>query len=290
MNNIETKVAIVGAGPAGCAAALQLKRMGIDPVIFEKNRIGGLAINANLIENYLGFPQGITGEEFCKLMEEQLFANVIEIIFEEIEEIKAIGEKFLVKSQKTACTCDYLILATGTIPKEISYKGSKILQEKGLLFYEPIEIPLEKQQNAKVAIIGGGDAAFDYALNLNQKNNDIIIIHKSEEFKCLPLLYYRASNIDSIEIKTSHIVDEFKIAKDKVEISFNDTQKVSVDYVISAIGRKPSNELIDQSLINNKLNKKIFTIGDLVNNNYRQISISSGNGINAAMIIGNQIE
>lgn len=286
MKEIKTKVAIVGGGPAGCAAAIQLKRAGIDSVIFEKNEIGGLVVNANYIENYLGLPRGIEGIKFCELLKEHVNSMLIEIINEEINETNFIDGKFHLESKQSKCISDFLILATGTKPKKIMVKGSDILEEKNLLFFEPKDLPKDKNTNLQIAILGGGDAAFDYALNLVQKENKITIIHRTEFFSCLELLYYRASNIEDILIKDSITIKEFQITNNnKAKIIVEEEEPIVFDLIICAYGREPNDNLLNKfskELIDSGL---LYPIGDLTNRNYRQVSIASADGIQSAMEI-----
>ncbi|HUT80307.1 MAG TPA: NAD(P)/FAD-dependent oxidoreductase [Candidatus Bathyarchaeia archaeon] len=291
MKNKECQVAIIGAGPAGSAAAIQLIRAGIEVIIFEEKKIGGLAINANLIENYLGFPQGIEGEKFVKLLEEQLDANVIEIFFEKILNIKFESEKFIISSEKTQCISNYLIIATGTKPIVYNIEGSELLLANNLLFYEPKDIPKNKLAKQKIAIIGGGDAAFDYALNLVQKDNQIVIIHRNDNFKCLQLLYHRVINVKEINLNSSSIIEKFELQKDnKIKIIFEDKPSLVVDLVMVAIGRKPNNELIINLSKDMLENGRLYQIGDLVNKHYRQILIAASDGLECAMDIIREIE
>ncbi len=284
IKEIKTKVAIIGGGPAGCAAAIQLKRSGIDPIVFEQNNIGGLAINANQIENYLGFPQGIDGLEFVELLEKHIDAFAVEVFFEQIKKIEYEDKKFILHSDKKRCICDFLIIATGTTPEIPDIKGMDALLESNLLAYEVSEIPEEKASNSNIAILGGGDAAFDYALNLEKKQNNIAIIHRSNVFKCLPLLYDRVMQLDAIQIMDSGNVVELQEEEDEVKVILEDMSVIEAEFVLIAYGRKPEDELI--SMIPKEIiNSQAFLIGDLVNGDYRQISIATSDGVQTAMKI-----
>ncbi len=290
MNKRQTKVAIIGAGPAGCAAAIQLKRAGIDPILFEKNKIGGLALNANLIENYLGIEQGISGLEFGEKMEEQVLSLVVDIIFEKVEKITIEQDKIVLTTKETTCLCDFLIVATGSISKPLGVKGESEAEKREQLFYEPIFVPETKITNSKIAIIGGSDAAFDYALNFAQRENEIIIIHRTEKFKCLPLLYYRVSNLGSIELQYPKKVKEVLFSEEnKLNLLLDDDSILTVDFALVAIGREPNNMLL-KDIPEELMESKVFTIGDLVNDRYRQISIAAGEGLHCAMKIIELIE
>ncbi len=93
------EIVIIGAGPAGSLAAVQLSRYGFRTFVFEKDRIGGLIRQANLIENCPGFPEGITGPEMAQLLQRQLEKAGIEVIFEEVKHVELSGELFLIKNR-----------------------------------------------------------------------------------------------------------------------------------------------------------------------------------------------
>ena len=284
IKEIKTKVAIIGGGPAGCAAAVQLKRSGMDPIVFEQCNIGGLAINANQIENYLGFPQGIDGLEFVQLLENHIDAFAVEVFFEKINKIEYENNEFILFSDKKKCICEYLILATGTTPIIPEIDGMDTLIQNNLLAYDVSNIPEEKASNSNIAILGGGDAAFDYALNLEKKQNNIAIIHRSNVFKCLPLLYDRVMQLDAIQIMDPAIVTELQEEEGEVKVILKDLSAIEAEFVLIAYGRKPEDELVSM-IPKETINSQAFLIGDLINGKYRQISVATSDGIIIAMKI-----
>ncbi|NHJ49155.1 MAG: NAD(P)/FAD-dependent oxidoreductase [Asgard group archaeon] len=286
-----SEVIVIGAGPAGCATAIQLKRYGVDVIVFEKNEIGGLARNANLIENFIGFPDGITGLEFCSLLKDHINKLGIEIIKEEILEIDwdSKDNKLIIKSDKEEYTSKYLVLAIGTEPNKLKQKNEKELVEQGFLFYEPIDLLKNQDSPKSVVIIGGGDAAFDYALNLAENNYQITIIHRNSYFNCLPLLHKRASEIDSIKIKKSSFIKKFTIEENQVLLNLNKDESLKSDYVLVAIGRKPRKITVHKNLKKLRKENRIYLIGDLVSGLNRQISIAAGQGLDCAMWIARDI-
>jgi len=271
-------VIIIGCGPAGASAAIQLKRMGFEPLVFEKNEIGGLSANANLIENYLGYPGGINGVRFCSLLKKQILNHKIEVRFEEIKTAEFNAGNFIVRSDNGNYNSKYLIDATGTepvIPNDI------VIEEKvrGKVFFEIKNIL--KLRNKEIAVLGGGDAAFDYSLNLS-KNNNVSIYNRSNNFKCLDLLFNRAKKNRNISINKNYILRSISGYGNKAILNFKANQKkeksVNADYIIIAFGRSPAK---DYGIIN----KKFFCIGDKINGNFRQISLSVGDGVKTAMRI-----
>ncbi len=281
INNSNRTVIIIGAGPAGIACATQLKRYNIDPLIFEKESIGGLIKNANLIENYPGFPNGIDGNEFIKLLDEQLVNNDIKIIFEEIMSIEQTVCGFNVKSKNSAYCSDYVVLATGTKPiiPEIfdKYIGNKIFTE----IYQ-----LGKISDKTVAIIGAGDCAFDYAMNLCSENK-VIILNRSARIKALPILQNRVFEQQNIQYFSNTVVTEVESVDEELVLSTNNTANIiRVDYLLIAVGRLPNLDFVGRQALNNP---NLFQIGDVKNGLFRQTSIAIGDGINMAMKINSSL-
>ena len=205
-NNLETgthnsqftihnsEVVIIGAGPAGIATAIQLRRYNIEPVLLERKKIGGLLGNANLVENYPGFPGGISGLELVELFKKQLKNTGVKVDFENVMELEYEDGAFFTRTNKRAIKSNIIVIATGTKPRKNS--GFSISDEiKDRVFYEIY--PILGIKNKKIAVIGAGDAAFDYALNLCREN-EVTILNRSEQTKCIPVLRERCKKSENI--------------------------------------------------------------------------------------------
>jgi len=281
-------VVIIGAGPAGLSTAIQLKRYNIEPLLFEKNLVGGLLRNANSVENYPGFTDGIVGIELAKHFLRHLDKTGVKVNYEEVKEVDFDEEKFFVKTNSENIACKIVVLATGTKPKEIP--GLKITTEiSKLIFYEIY--PIIKVRNKDVAIIGAGDAAFDYALNLAQFNK-VTIFNRGKETKCLPLLWERAVKNENIIYLKNTAVKSIKQDNDGLTLSCCDKKgehEMTLSFLVVAIGRNPNLDLISTNLKKNldrlQKSKSLFIIGDVKNDMYRQTAIATGDGIKTAMEI-----
>jgi thioredoxin reductase len=281
-------VIIVGAGPAGISAAIQLKRYGVEPILLEKSKIGGLLKNANLVENYPGFPNGIPGIKLVGLFKKQLENNQIKIDFENVFKVNYKENLFFVETNKRERISRILIIATGTIP--VPFPDLSILNEmKERVFYEIY--PIMKVENEEIVIVGGGDAAFDYALNLSKKNKVTILV-RSEKPKCLPLLEERVNNSKNISYLTNTILEKINFSNNVLLLKCRSDHEeiiLQASYLVIAIGRQPLLDFLDRDVIaiRDELERqgKLFLIGDVKNGIYRQTSIAVGDGIKTAMKI-----
>lgn len=281
-------VVIIGAGPAGLGAAIQLKRYGIEHILLEKEKVGGLLRNANLVENYPGFPEGIPGPELIKLFKRQLKNVWVKIQFEEVLELDNRKGIFIINTNQRTIISRFVVIASGTKPRKLSNLNiSKDFENR--IFYEVY--PLAQVANEKIAIIGAGDAAFDYALNLSKKN-EVVILNRGSRVKCLPLLFERGignekiSYMENIHIKNIDCFDRY------LALTCYDTtgeREICVSYLLVATGRDPCLDFLSENLKENleKLQKSkvLHIIGDVKNDIYRQTAIAVGDGIKAAMEI-----
>ncbi len=282
-------VAIIGAGPSGIATALQLKRYRISPLVYEKERIGGLLWNANLVENYLGFPDGISGPELVQLFIEQMNKYGIEVRDERVVEIVSQGNLFNIITEKNATCARILVIASGTRPNQFpqDFIPPEVYSK---VFYEVVT--LLENKNGHVVIVGAGDAAFDYGLNL-AKNNHVTILNKDAEVKCLPLLLERCLASPAITYcKQTIITSISKSSGDDIELECTQPSgkiNLHTDFLLGALGRKPQLDFLPPALQPDALSLagqgRLFFVGDVKNGNFRQTAIAIGDGIQAAMKI-----
>jgi len=284
-------ISIIGAGPAGIATAMQLKRLGYDPLLLEMDRIGGLLWNANLIENYPGFPNGISGPKLIKLMENQMVNLAIKVTDLCVKELKGEKKKYVISTETKSFRSDYIVIASGTKPKSIPMEISDNIKTK---IHQNI-INLLKIKDKHIVIIGSGDAAFDQALNLSRRNN-ITILNRNSRTDCLPLLVNRAlsekkityltdMNVDNITLQSSAKKDSEKTLLIQCKLNNNKCVSLECDEVVFAIGRVPSLDFCP----NIGFNDHCSMVGDVKNGVFRQASIAIGDGIMAAMKIHNII-
>jgi thioredoxin reductase len=287
------EVAIIGAGPAGLATALQLKRYAIHPLLFECNRMGGLLWNANLVENYPGFSGGIPGSQLVERFIEQVKDANIEVIGERVNKLSFQHELFQVETDQQVYLTGMVVIASGTKPKLVAdFPIQTGMSDR--VFYEVF--PILQLKQCRVVIIGAGDAAFDYALSLAPEN-EVVILNRGEKAKCLPLLWERVSALPGIiyhpETRLSGL---YQSQADKIILECkqaNGNLTLQADYLLYATGREPQLDFIstiEQSEVERLENDgRLYFAGDVKNGIYRQTAIAVGDGIMTAMKIHNHL-
>jgi thioredoxin reductase len=290
-------VVIVGAGPAGISAAVYLQRVGLKPLVFEKGTVGGLLLNANLVENYPGFPEGIGGVELVGLFTEHLEKQGVEVRHSEVTEIKKEKDSFVVATPDGDTGARIVLVTIGTKPKEAGIPGENEL--KGTrLFYEVREIP--EKEGKDFVIIGGGDAAFDYALNLSKEARNVDIVCRSISPSCISLLRDRVEKTSNITFHRETSSESLSEADGRVKLSCKTPEgeeEFDADYVLIACGRESRwldvKGLESVSSIGNMTRTTVpglFVAGDVKQGDHRQVGIAVGDGVQAAMSIADYLE
>lgn len=261
-------VGIVGAGIGGIATAVQLARYGIESVVFEKERIGGLIRNAYSVENTMLFPDGIKGEKVVEILEEYVKKYGLRVIYEEVRKIRKLNGAFEVETPKGTYRFKYLVVATGTRPKRLPFEG---------VVYHVAEIP--RRHYERVLIIGGGDVAFDYALTMSEMASEVIILMRSEP-KALPYLQELVKRRSNVKILMGQVWEIRRKNGEEKLLAATSTGNFEVSLVLGAIGRAPNIELVEGLKDGN-----LFLVGDVKNGIYRQTALAIADGIRTAMTI-----
>lgn len=294
MSGEAVPVLIIGGGPAGMAAAIELIRQGHKPVIVEKRWLGGMLCNANLVENYPGFPGGIKGIDLVERFTEQIHKHGTEIICDEVVSLDYDNGVFRAKRKSDELLSRAVIIATGTKPRTIdglaeqNLAGDKVFHE----IY-----PIRQVKEKKVAIIGAGDVAFDFALSLAGQN-EVVVLNRNVGPKCCPGLWRMVQQTNAITCKTNTSVTP-PVREDRQGVILdcrNATGRIELyaDYLVVAIGREANVDCLSKMTVKTRVSLETAGLlqlaGDVGNPNHRQTAIAVGGGTLAAMKVARALE
>ncbi len=287
-------VAIIGCGPAGISAAVQLRRAGIDPLVFEGRQVGGLLNNAFFVENYPGFPDGISGPVLVKKFQGHLKKWNIKVWMKKVDSITEERNYYALSVGRTY-RCRFVVYAAGTRPRKLS-AGSESAGK--YIAYDVVS--LGRVRSKDIVIIGAGDAAFDYALGLGQRNR-VTILNRTRKTKGLPLLFERLQRgVYRKNVRYMENTGAVSVMNDTVDREFHVTVKtrsgtrtrnIRCHYVLAALGRQPELESLSRGLkrLHPESSRNFFFVGDVKNGDARQTAIAVGDGIKAAMHIAHAL-
>jgi len=271
---------VVGAGPAGLAAAVQLARQGIDTVVLEKDRPGGQIATANLVENYLGL-FGIAGPEIARLFVRHAMNAGVRIVRSEVSGISGRGP-FTVRTDKGFWRSRVVVVATGAAPNEIAGLG-------GVVDYDTRD--MDAFRGRSVLVLGSGDAAFDRALRIRSVAASVRIICRGKP-SALPLLITRCRKA-GIPLVTGSGQPAVHMADGRFEVR---TRKgtFTADRLLASIGKtarppalpQPIEKLAPALPDGRTTVPGLWLVGDLVSGRERYLSIATGMGLSAAMAVG----
>lgn len=290
---------IIGAGPAGVAAAIYAARQGMNLLVIAKDIGGQVAKKAVDIENYPGFVK-ISGSELVELYKKQLKANGLEITPEEVSAIEKSDGKFLVstKSDKTYESLA-VIFALGAKSKTINVPGEEEFAGKGVSYCSLCDGPIFKDKI--VVVIGGGNNGFESALFLSNYVKRVYILEYSDKVKADQTNRELVSKNKNIEIITSAQILEIKgkVFVDSVvykDLANGEEKTLETNGVFVEIGYEPPTSFIQNLAELNKQGEVIvdpktletktegfFSAGDCNESKYKQIIIAAGQGALAAL-------
>ncbi len=290
------EVVVVGGGVAGCTAALYSRRYALDVVLLEKAAPGGLTATASHIENYPGFPEGISGVELAERVRQQAANAGVKCIIAEVRKLQRDNDAWLLETSEGDVTTPAVIIATGASPRKLNVPGESELRSGGVSYCATCDGFFYRDR--VVAVVGGGNTAVDEAIYLSDIATKVYLIHRRDELRAEAYLQQRAFARDNIEFVWNSIVTEI-LGSDLVEgvrvyNKKTDAQTdLAVDGVFIAIGHVPNTgwlgdllELKDGFIITDKYmatsQPGIFAAGDVRDTPLRQITTAVGDAAIAA--------
>jgi thioredoxin reductase len=267
---------------------MQLKRGGIEPLLVEKDEVGGLLRNAHEVENYPGFPEGIGGVQLAERFRSHLAAAGVPVSREAVTRLEWMDGSFRAITDRREIHAGTTVIASGTIPQTIPELVVDA-EARNRVCYEARE--LFDLRNGKVAIIGAGDAAFDYALSMSA-SNDVLILNRGESTRCLPLLRERCEGEPRVTYMDNVRVEAVKSTAERIVLhcaAGEGRREIEADYLLIAVGREPCLEYLGAELKENletaMSRGALYMIGDVKNETFRQTAICVGDGVRAALEI-----
>jgi thioredoxin reductase (NADPH) len=299
-------VVIIGGGPAGLTSGLYLCRAGIDALLLDEQVTGGQAINSPTIENYPGFPEGISGYNLLNLFKTQAerFDLVIKT-FSKVETLEIDNDIFRIKADEGEIYARSVIAATGRKPRIMGIPGEKEFIGRGVSYCATCDGPLFKGQ--PVMVIGGGDSAVEEALHLTCFSSKVFLVHRRDELRASSCIQERAFEDPRLEILWNTEILEAR-GKDKIKkavIKNNVTGKkseIEVSAIFFYVGNIPNTSFLPESvetdsegyiLTDETLETSvpgIYAAGDARANLFKQIITAAGEGALAAQSVQRYLE
>ncbi|HSB05500.1 MAG TPA: thioredoxin-disulfide reductase [Thermodesulfobacteriota bacterium] len=298
-------VIILGGGPAGLTAGLYAARARLKTLLIESGLFGGQMTTTELIENYPGFPQGVTGEELSRLMEEQAKRFGLEMINQEIIEVRTEGDIKHVRTHESDYHGEAIIICTGTEYRKLGVPGEKEFAGKGVSYCATCDGAFF--QDRKIIVVGGGDSALTEALFLTKFAKELTIIHRRDALRATKIYQERALANPKIKFFWNSVVQEIKGDKvvDSVVVKNVKTGEVSeleAEGAFLFIGLTPRTQFMkglvamdEGDYICTNANcetsaKGVFAAGDCRKQLLRQIATAVGDGATAAFAAEKYLE
>jgi len=296
---------IIGGGPAGLTAGLYAARARLNLVLLERLAPGGQVLNTDWVDNYPGFPDGISGFELIDRMKNQAERFGLTIQSEDVLGLKLEDKKKVVITRNGNLETKSLILSSGAIPKKIEIEGEDRLTGKGVSYCATCDGPFYRDQD--VAVIGGGDTAVEEAIFLTRFARKISLIHRRDQLRATKLLQEKAMKEEKIEIVWDTIPLRI-LGQDGVEgielknVKTGEVSQKTVQGVFVFIGTTPNTEYL-KDLIDLDKNgfiitdgdmktsvPGVFAAGDVRSKPWRQISTAVGEGATACFSVEKYLE
>jgi thioredoxin reductase (NADPH) len=294
-----TKVLIIGSGPAGYTAAVYAARAQLEPVMLGGMAFGGQLMLTTDVENYPGFPDGVTGPEMMELFRKQAERFGSKILFEDATEVDFSSRPFKVSTADRRFTADTVLIATGASAKWLGIESEQRLVNNGVSACATCDGALFR--NKAMAVVGGGDTAMEEALFLTRFATKVTVVHRRDELRASKIMAERAMNHELIDFAWNCQVkdvlgDEYVTGVRLQDLKDDSERDIDIEALFVAIGHQPNTslftgklELDDADYIKVKPGttqtsiEGVFACGDVSDPIYRQAVTAAGTGCMAAI-------
>ncbi|TME84878.1 MAG: thioredoxin-disulfide reductase [Chloroflexi bacterium] len=294
----DTKLLIIGSGPAGLTAAIYGARANLEPIVLAGSAPGGQLMITSDVENYPGFPDGIQGPDLMALFRAQAERFGSHIVDVDVDRVDLSERPFRAWARGVEYTGQAVIIATGASALWLGLESETRLRGRGVSACATCDGFFFRDK--EIAVVGGGDTAFEEALFLTRFASRIHMLHRRENFRASKIMQDRAVAHPKIDIHPNRIVDEV-LGEHHVEgLRLRDRvsgepEKMEVEGLFVAIGYKPNTEIFKGWLdvdpmgyleVRDETGSKIegvFIAGDVHDHRYRQAVTAAGDGCRAAI-------
>ncbi|MEE9384889.1 MAG: thioredoxin-disulfide reductase [Nannocystaceae bacterium] len=292
-------VLILGAGPAGYTAAIYAARSNLSPLVVAGPEPGGQLTTTTDVENYPGYPKGISGPEMMEELREQAERFGTEVVYDVAVKVDLSRRPFKVTTEETDFTCNALIIATGATARYLGIESEQRLRNKGVSACATCDGAFYRDQD--VAVVGGGDTAMEEAQYLTRMCKSVHLVHRRDAFRASQIMQQRTLDNPKIKVHWNSVVDEVLGDDAVVGMRLRNTQDDAVQVVdvtgfFLAIGHVPNSSIFKGQLDMDdvgylKLNagststniEGVFACGDVADKIYRQAVTAAGTGCMAAI-------
>jgi len=300
MTREQIDIAIIGAGPAGLAAALYAARGRAKTVVFERGIPGGQIVTTDWVENYPGFPAGVAGQELGDLLTKQ--AETHGAIIRSFSPVETIRQEedgmFVLSSEEEEYAAYSVIVATGAVPRKLGIVGEAEFTGRGVSWCATCDGALFRDK--VVAVIGGGDAAVEEAMFLTKFASRVHLIHRRDEFRATRCIQDRCRINPKVEEHLSRVPVEVvgkngKVVGLRLESTSGEPEEyLELDGVFIFVGVHPMNELVTGLVDMNKNGyitidhdgrtsvPGLFAAGDITDGELKQVITAAAKGASAA--------
>lgn len=299
-------IIIVGSGPAGHTASIYSARASLSTLLFEGWMAGGVApggqlTTTNEVENFPGFPEGISGPELMIAMKKHASKQGVEFLMETVESVDLSQRPFKVKTSSREEEAQALIISTGAIARRMRVPHEDDFWQKGISACAVCDGALPLFRDKPLVVIGGGDTAMEEAMHLSKFGSKVYVAHRREELRASKAMQERVLANDKIEILWNTVlVDvggsealEYVLLKD---VKTGKEYKHEAAGLFYAIGHTPNTAFLNGQLdldeagyivtekgTTNTSIPGVFAAGDVQDKVYRQAITSAGTGCMAAL-------
>lgn len=297
--NIDVKdTVIIGGGVSGMSAGIFSARLGLNTVLLERLMPGGQVINAEKVEDYPGFPNGVSGAELVGLMQEQAMSAGTDISLTEVMEIKTGDSGIEVVTYDSSILTRTVIIAGGSTLRKLSVPGEEKLEGSGVSYCATCDGAFFLDQ--KVCVIGGGDSAFEEALTLTDFASSVNIYCRESQPHAQAILQSKVDNNEKITIHCNTSVKEINGDQmvESISIVNSKTDEESIEQmsgVFIFVGLAPNTNYLDSILdldpaghietdiwMRTKV-EGLFASGDIRKNSASQLITCAGDGATSAL-------